>query len=43
MIDLYYFPTPNCHKITIFLEEANLPYRIIPIHLGRGEQFCVLR
>lgn len=39
MIDLYYFPTPNCHKITIFLEEANLPYRIIPIHLGRGEQF----
>src|SRR5690348_16221813 len=39
MIDLYYWPTPNGHKITIFLEETGLPYRIIPIHIGRGEQF----
>jgi len=39
MIDLYYWTTPNGHKITIFLEEAGLPYRIIPIHIGKGEQF----
>ncbi|MDA8390138.1 MAG: glutathione S-transferase N-terminal domain-containing protein [Gammaproteobacteria bacterium] len=39
MLDLYYWPTPNGHKITIFLEEAGLPYRIIPIDIGRGEQF----
>ena len=39
MIDLYYWPTPNGHKITIFLEEAHLPYRIVPINIGRGEQF----
>src|SRR5262249_39289607 len=39
MIDLYYWPTPNGHKITIFLEEAQLPYRIVPINIGRGEQF----
>src|SRR5215475_6898384 len=39
MIDLYYWPTPNGHKITIFLEEAQLPYRILPINIARGEQF----
>ncbi|HUF19454.1 MAG TPA: glutathione S-transferase N-terminal domain-containing protein [Burkholderiales bacterium] len=39
MIDLYYWPTPNGHKITIFLEETRLPYRIVPVHIGRGEQF----
>lgn len=39
MIDLYYWPTPNGHKITMFLEEAGLPYRIVPVHIGRGEQF----
>ena len=39
MIDLYYWTTPNGHKITMFLEEAQLPYRIVPIHIGRGEQF----
>jgi GST-like protein len=39
MIDLYYWTTPNGHKITMFLEEAALPYRIIPINIGRGEQF----
>ena len=39
MIDLYYWPTPNGHKITIFLEEASLPYRIVPVNIGTGEQF----
>jgi GSH-dependent disulfide-bond oxidoreductase len=39
MIDLYYWPTPNGHKITIFLEETGLPYRIFPVNIGRGEQF----
>jgi GST-like protein len=39
MIDLYYWPTPNGHKITIFLEEAGLPYRIVPVDIGKGEQF----
>jgi GST-like protein len=39
MIDLYYWPTPNGHKITIFLEEAKLPYNLIPVNIGAGEQF----
>ena len=39
MIDLYYWTTPNGHKITMFLEEARLPYRIIPIDIGKGDQF----
>jgi GST-like protein len=39
MIDLYYWTTPNGHKITIFLEEAGLPYRVIPVNIGKGEQF----
>jgi GST-like protein len=39
MIDLFYWPTPNGHKITIFLEETGLPYQLIPINIGRGEQF----
>ena len=39
MIDLYYWPTPNGHKITIFLEEAGVPYRIVPVNIGAGEQF----
>jgi GST-like protein len=39
MIDLYYWPTPNGHKITIFLEEAGLPYRLVPVNIGMGEQF----
>jgi GST-like protein len=39
MIDLYYWPTPNGHKITIFAEEAGLEYRVIPVNIGRGEQF----
>jgi GST-like protein len=39
MIDLYYWPTPNGHKITIFLEEAELEYRILPLNIATGEQF----
>ncbi len=39
MIDLYYWPTPNGHKITLFLEEAGLPYTIKPVDIGKGEQF----
>lgn len=39
MIELYYWPTPNGHKITIFLEEANLEYRIIPVNISAGDQF----
>jgi GST-like protein len=40
MIDLYYWPTPNGHKITMFLEEAGLPYEIHPVNIGAGEQFA---
>jgi GST-like protein len=39
MIDLYYWTTPNGHKVTIFLEEARVPYRIVPINISSGEQF----
>jgi len=39
MIDLYYWPTPNGHKITMFLEEAGLPYRIVPVDISKGDQF----
>jgi GST-like protein len=39
MIELYYWPTPNGHKITMFLEEAALPYEIKPVNIGKGEQF----
>ncbi|TJY58317.1 thiol:disulfide oxidoreductase [Sinimarinibacterium sp. CAU 1509] len=39
MIDLYYWTTPNGHKITMFLEETGLEYRIVPVRIGRGEQF----
>ncbi len=39
MIDLYYWPTPNGQKITIMLEETGLPHRVIPINIGRGDQF----
>ena len=39
MIELYYWPTPNGHKITIFLEEANLDYRIVPVDISAGDQF----
>jgi GSH-dependent disulfide-bond oxidoreductase len=39
MIDLYYCATPNGLKLTMFLEETGLPYRIVPVDLGKGEQF----
>jgi GSH-dependent disulfide-bond oxidoreductase len=39
MIDLYYWPTPNGHKITMFLEESGLPYAIKPVNIGKGDQF----
>jgi len=39
MIDLYYWTTPNGHKITLFLEETDLPYHITPVDIGKGEQF----
>ena len=39
MIELYYWTTPNGHKITIFFEEAGLPYRIVPVNISKGEQF----
>ncbi len=39
-IELYYWPTPNGHKITILLEELKLPYVIKPVNIGAGEQFA---
>ncbi|MBD6614613.1 thiol:disulfide oxidoreductase [Komarekiella sp. 'clone 1'] len=39
MIELYYWTTPNGHKITMFLEEVGLPYTIIPVNIGAGDQF----
>ena len=40
MIHLYYWPTPNGHKITLFLEEAQIPYQIHRVDIGKGEQFA---
>lgn len=40
MIDVYYWPTPNGHKITILLEETALEYRVVPINIGKGDQFA---
>ncbi len=39
MIDLYYWPTPNGHKVTLLLEEAELAYRLVPVNIGTGDQF----
>jgi len=39
MIRVHYWPTPNGHKITLFLEEAGLPYELVPVDIGRGAQF----
>ena len=39
MIDLYFWPTPNGQKVSIFLEEAGLPYKVVPVNIGKGEQF----
>lgn len=39
MIDVYSWPTPNGHKVHIMLEECGLPYRVIPVNIGAGDQF----
>ena len=39
MIDLHYWPTPNGWKISIMLEECGLPYRLVPVNIGKGAQF----
>ena len=39
MIELYYWPTPNGHKVTMFLEEAGLDYSIHPVDISAGDQF----
>lgn len=39
MIELHYWTTPNGHKITMFLEETGLDYRIVPVNIGKGDQF----
>ena len=39
MIDLYYWTTPNGHKVAMFLEEMRLPYKIVPVQIGAGDQF----
>jgi GSH-dependent disulfide-bond oxidoreductase len=39
MIDLYYWPTPNGWKISIMLEECGLPYELVPVNIGAGDQF----
>ncbi|AMJ59854.1 glutathione S-transferase N-terminal domain-containing protein [Bosea sp. PAMC 26642] len=38
-IDLYYWPTPNGWKISIMLEECGLPYNLLPVNIGKGDQF----
>ncbi|RZL95443.1 MAG: glutathione S-transferase family protein [Variovorax sp.] len=39
MIDLYFWSTPNGYKISILLEELGIPYRVVPVHIGKGDQF----
>jgi GST-like protein len=39
MIDVYFWTTPNGYKITIMLEEVGLPYNVIPVNIGKGDQF----
>ena len=39
MIELYFWPTPNCYKVSILLEELSVPFTVIPIHIGKGEQY----
>jgi GST-like protein len=39
MIDLYFWATPNGYKVSILLEELGIPYNVIPVHIGKGEQF----
>ena len=39
MLDLYFWTTPNGYKVTILLEELGLGYNVVPVHIGKGEQF----
>jgi len=39
MIELYFWTTPNAYKVSILLEELAIPYTVIPVHIGKGEQF----
>lgn len=39
MIDLYFWPTPNGYKITMMLEELGLEYKVVPVNIGKGDQF----
>jgi GST-like protein len=39
MIDVHFWPTPNGYKVTVFLEETGIPYRVVPVNIGRGDQF----
>src|SRR5665213_3622195 len=39
MIEVWTWPTPNGHKVHIALEELGLPYKVIPINIGKGDQF----
>jgi GST-like protein len=39
MIDVYYGPTPNGHKITMFLEETGIDYQLVPVDIGNGSNF----
>lgn len=39
MIEFYFWTTPNGHKVTIFLEEAGIPFKVVPVNIGKGEQF----
>jgi GST-like protein len=39
MIDVYYWTTPNGHKVTMFLEEAGIEYALKPVNIGKGDQF----
>ena len=39
MYDVHYWPTPNGKKVTILLEELGVSYRVVPVHIGRGDQF----
>ncbi|HYG45666.1 MAG TPA: glutathione S-transferase N-terminal domain-containing protein, partial [Bordetella sp.] len=39
MIQLYFWSTPNAYKVSILLEELGLAYEVVPVHIGKGEQF----
>ena len=39
MIDFYYWPTPNGWKVSILLEELGIPYKMVPVNIGKGDQF----